>query len=170
MEREKKGREGGGGEKGLLPRCKPKYDHESTVSLSCLVCLHSLTELLTIRESADHSRVGLCIFRVKTGRKKTTVNYFVFALSTDAESSKKDFTKFAKESVSFAEDEAEKIWQSSSRWAKPFDVYTIADDEAFFDHYSKRKCDTLFRSIIAIPSMLACLLQTLRSFSEFRTH
>ena len=25
-------------------------------------------------------------------------------------------------------------------------------------------------SIIAIPSMLACLLQTLRSFSEYRTH
>jgi len=114
--------------------------HESIVNLSCLVCLCLFTELLATRESADHSRV--CIFRVKTGKKQRLI-IFVFALSTDAECSKKDFIRFAKEYMSISEDEAVKIWQNSSRWANPFDVYTIADDDAFFDFCSKRKCDTL---------------------------
>jgi len=54
--------------------------------------------------------------------------YFVFAMSTDAECSKKDYTRLAKEYASVSEDEAGKIWQSASYWSEPYDVYTIADD------------------------------------------
>jgi len=65
---------------------------------------------------------------------------------TDAECSKKDFIKFATEYASISEDEAGKIWGSASYWANPYDVYTIEDDEAYFDHCSKRKCDSLVGS------------------------
>jgi len=88
--------------------------------------------------------VEYAFFRVKTG--KTTVNYFVFALLTDAECSKKDFIKFATDYVSMSEDDAGKLWLSVRYWAKPHDVYTIADEETYFEQCTVRKCDTLVRS------------------------
>ena len=74
---------------------------------------------------------------------------------TDAECSKKDFIKFVTEYASISEDEAGKIWGSVSYWAEPYDVYTIADEEAYFDHCSKRKCDALVNSII-FTMQLSC--------------
>ena len=80
--------------------------------------------------------------------------YFALALSTDAECSKKDFIRLAKESVSISEDEAGKIWGGISFWAEPRDVYTIADEQAYFAHCSKRKCDTSVRSLLTCHAVI----------------